>query len=356
MADDPEVSSSPPGAVPEQAAADASQARIERIVSRHGGDPSLVQPSPEPDRTTPGGGVPPPGSPGRPAYDIHPKFYERISRGRRIKELEAQNAALNRLIQETVESHDAAPRGPAPPPEEIIPDFDADPRAWYEWRDKKGREELLKEFAPVLEFARSQQQADAGRREQVQRQQQHFAAMNDRREIVQIAEEEYTATEGGQGYYERLGEFGNRLVDYYQQLGHPDQTMGGVQSAAEMAGLHLHGMVTMALQYGFNPAEYVDRAMRAQGVWGQAAAPAPAAPAAKKPAPEQAAMAAAAKSGLASSLSQGGAGRAPASGIAGLKNKETVSVAELKAALAKMPPGSQAQRLRALREAIRKTG
>lgn len=356
MPDDQIQTPSPPGTGDEQAANQASQDRIERIVSRHGGDPSSVPAIPEPRQAGPPGGGESQGSSFEEAEERRKQsaregFMQRAAKRQRIADLEARNDQLERLIEETLTAVQSqrellAPKTPEPQP----PDFDADPKAWYEWQNEQPRKGLLGELAPVLDHFKNQSQQF----EQQQRAEAAFreraARMAQRKDLVQFAEDEYLQTEQGQGYMDRFNEYGQHLLGYYEALGH--------QNPPAMVGMHLHGMVELALQNGWNPAEYVDREMRYRGITGQGTSeqnPTPRRQAQRQQS-ESAALAAAAKSGLASSLSQGGSGKAPAAGIASLKSKPNVTVAEMKAALAKMPPGSQRSRLMALREATRRTG
>ncbi len=353
----PPQDTSPAGQSVEQ----ATDSRNAKVIERFGGDPKLAESlSPSPTIQGASGQGTAPGIPGETGAgqpsgdDVHARtqqiIRERISRRRELENLRKENEEwreFGRSVLTAREDPGAAP----PPPADPEPDFDQDPRAWYLWRDRQSVKAIEDRLAPLTKLFESQAERREDERRREAQQEQFFAALDERRETMEVAEELYGASPQGQGYKERLGVYADKLLQRFRAMGYPDQPRGNIPAASALVGMHLNGMVVMALQHGFNPAAYVDSAIRAEGIAAPAASPVPE----RKPAPaarreETQALERAARSGLAGSLSQGGVGKTAGGGLASLRGKDRVTVAEVREAMARegiKAPNARA-RLRAL--------
>lgn len=358
----------PASAPPEQSSSgqsvdQATDSRNAKVIERFGGDPKLAEslsPSISPAGTAQPGKAPASGGSGQgdqSAEDVHLRtqqaIRDRISRKRELERLRQENEEWREFGRSVLTSRDDPAAAAPAKAEDPEPDFDQDPRSWYLWRDRQSVKAIEERLSPLTKLFESQEDRRQQEQRQAAQQEQFFAALDERRETMEVAEELYAASPQGQGYQERLDVYAKTLLQRFRAMGYPDQPSGNVPAASALVGMHLNGMVVMALQHGFNPAAYVDSAIRAEGIGAQApAGPVPE----RKPAPtaarreETQALEKAARSGLAGSLSQGGVGKTAGGGIASLRGKDRVTVAEVREAMARegiKAPNARA-RLRAL--------
>lgn len=248
-----------PESTQEISSEDAAQQHLSKVYSKFGGAPQAATgelPTPAVTKDTP---VPPP-APRKSAKEIDPQFYERVSRRARLAQMEAENAQLRQIL--------AAQQAPPAPPEaqqDLEPDFNADPKGWYLWRDRETAREFEKRLDPLRQFVEMQARAFEANQQQTWQSQQAAARNAEARSLMAESEQAYLQTPEGAGFNDRLGGYVNALTRKHTALGQ--------EQPREAANAELRQMVVQAMNSGVNPAAYIDLAFQ-EMLGGQAQAPA----------------------------------------------------------------------------------
>lgn len=279
-------------------------------------------------------------TPRRSAYDIDPQFANRISAKARAEAAERENAELRSAMVALAERERRAAQ-PGAPAADPMPDFNRDPQAWYEWKDRQRDLALTQQLAPVVEQAQRFQQTEQQQRQVAEQRQAIATRALQMADVMDDAEAAYMGTPEGADYRQRV-------PFYLSALARKHHAMGAADPQAEAAH-ELLSLGQFALRNNINPAVYVDQHFQQlrEAFSPQAApTPAPIATPVAPPAPpvnqrlvrEQEQLRAAGQSGVAGSLSTSGAPKNSAAGAARNAAKAT-STKELYARLQEDPAG-----------------
>lgn len=265
-------------------------------------------PDPSPPAAEPSGGEPSEPSYSAPEPDprqfeeLNQRFRERTSGVESRRQLQArlarQESEREDLLRQQRESNAALEEIRAALFQEEEPEYGQE---WVKRQFDQQRDGILSEVKPALEFINEF-------REERQRQMEQFRAAQEAEQrasymagLLQHAEAEYAATPAGNGFQGRLQHYQARISQMYQGL--------GIQDTRPHVIAHLQRTVAEAQQLGYHPAVYVDR-MYGQMYGAPQNAPQGAQAGDRGQGEGMAqAHARAANSGLAGSLSQGGASK-----------------------------------------------
>lgn len=255
----------------------------------------------------------------------------RIRQRRTRRELEGLVAEQNaRLEEQSVflrEIHEAAtkPREAAPQTDDEI--YQNDPRAWYE-------KKLADEMAEMKEYVREQRRREALSDQEREREWQQRQMVEQVTQDIRTDVGEYEQTDFGQG-------FSDRMTYWYEKLNHSFQRAGyAPQEAHRLASAEIAATKRLGQRYE-NEYAFMDMLFREK--YGLPPAEAEADPEQnghRQPAPRRApadsGRVAAGRSGLAGSIGQPGpTSRQPTTGLG-----TAPGVNDVRAALAKAPPGT----------------
>lgn len=231
---------------------------LERAIERSEPEPSEPAARPEPveqrpERQEP---QPPAPAPARPA----PLYEHPASRGFMSRVQERAQSRAQRELAERVERAAAAlsqqrPAGPAPE-EQPEPDFDLDPKAWYQTEMAR---QLDARLGPIAQRFQQQAETEQQMAERQYHEQQRAQWSESMASEMDQARELYAATPEGQLFDERFDWFVNELtVPGLMATGvPPDQ-------AQFMANAGMQAWTDFAIRRNINPAVFIDTIIRNQ--------------------------------------------------------------------------------------------
>jgi len=256
-------STTPPPAAPDNAPLDPAEQHaagmLERAVERAegAGQPATTprQAAPQPPPPAVQAHPEPPPQPINPA--LHPASQRFIGRMQERAERQAQ-AELAARLQRSVDAIERqAQGGPPAPTVAQEPDFDADPKAWYQQEMARQLKETL---APLLEQNRFQQESQQEAYNRQAREQQQAAWAESMAQEMDIAREYYAATPEGALFDQRFDWFVNDFMVPSLMATHAVNE----QEAIEMAGIGIKAWTDFAMRRNMSPAVFVDTMIRSQ--------------------------------------------------------------------------------------------
>lgn len=153
-------------------------------------------------------------------------------------------ATLERLQNGKAETT-KAPEAAAEDPE---PDFDLEPKAWHEWRERQTESKISAKLDPVLQGHEKERQEEEQRQEAAAKAEK-WKAIN---AAIREREAEYEATDEGDGYRERL--------DAYRDYVMKDLARQGADEHTALAAFARHAFDIMqaGARQAMHPIAYLD--------------------------------------------------------------------------------------------------